>query len=649
MPFQISAGVNISEIDLTTVVPAVQTTVGAIAGHFVWGPVDQRVLLTNETDLVSNFSKPNANTADDFFTAANFLAYSNALQTVRVVSTGINTDVSAARNSISNSATANTKNTVIKNDDDYNDNYSTGISGVGSWVAKYPGELGNSLKVSVCPSAQAWQNTLSGNVAVTTQTTSVSGNGTFFTTQLVAGDILELGPDRQKVRVASIANNISLVLDSKYTGNTITINSTHSTGVNRFWEFYNSFDVAPGTSVFVDTQGGSSDELHVVVVDEDGQWTGVQNQVIERYAALSFASDARTEDGSSNYYKDVINNRSKYIWWVAHNGSNSNAGARALNKTFTGGTLPQTNSLIYGRDGTTPNNAAYINGYNKFKNAEEVDISFILGSAANTTRAIHLINEIAEYRKDCLALLSVERADVVDNARFSGAEAEDCVAFRNTLPSSSYYTIDQGWKYQYDKFNDIYRYVPGNGDVGGLMVNTDTVRDPWYSPAGFNRGQIKNAIKLAFNPNKSERDLLYKNGINPVVSFPGQGIVLFGDKTGLSKPSAFDRINVRRLFIVLEKAIATAAKFTLFEFNDEFTRANFVNLVEPFLRDVQGRRGIFDFRVVCNETNNTPEVIDRNEFVGDIYIKPARSINFIQLNFVAVRTGVEFSEIVGNV
>jgi phage tail sheath protein FI len=649
MPFQISAGVNISEIDLTTIVPAVQTTVGAMAGHFVWGPVDQRVLLTNETDLVGNFWKPNANTADDFFTAANFLAYSNGLQTVRVVSTGLNTDVSAARNSISNSATANTKNTVIKNDDDYNDNYSTGISGVGSWVAKYPGELGNSLKVSVCPSAQAWQNTLSGAIAVTTQTTSVSGNGTFFTTQLVAGDILELGPDRQKVRIASIANNISLVLDSKYTGNTITINSTHSSSVKRYWEFYNFFDVAPGTSVFADTQGGSGDELHMVVVDEDGQWTGVQNQVLERYAALSFASDAKTEAGSSNYYKDVINNRSKYIWWTAHNGSNSNAGARTLNKTFTGGTLPQTNSLIYGRDGTTPNNAEYINGYNKFKNAEEVDISFILGSSANTTRAIHLINEIAEYRKDCLALLSVERADVVDNALYSGAEAEDCVTFRNTLPSSSYYVLDQAWKYQYDKYNDLYRYVPGNGDVGGLMVNTDTVRDPWYSPAGFNRGQIKNAIKLAFNPNKAERDLLYKNGINPVVSFPGQGIVLFGDKTGLSKPSAFDRINVRRLFIVLEKAIATAAKFTLFEFNDEFTRANFVNLVEPFLRDVQGRRGIFDFRVVCNETNNTPEVIDRNEFVGDIYIKPARSINFIQLNFVAVRTGVEFSEIVGNV
>ena len=207
--------------------------------------------------------------------------------------------------------------------------------------------------------------------------------------------------------------------------------------------------------------------------------------------------------------------------------------------------------------------------------------------------------------------------------------------------------MDSGYKYQYDKFNDVYSNVPLNGDTAGLMARTDNVRDPWYSPAGFNRGNVKNVTRLTYNPRKADRDQLYKSGVNPVVTFPGQGTVLFGDKTLLAKPSAFDRINVRRLFIVLEKAISTAAKFTLFEFNDAFTRAQFRNLVEPFLRDVQGRRGIFDFRVVCDETNNTPEVIDRNEFIGDIYIKPARSINFIQLNFIAVRTGVEFEEVVG--
>jgi phage tail sheath protein FI len=289
-------------------------------------------------------------------------------------------------------------------------------------------------------------------------------------------------------------------------------------------------------------------------------------------------------------------------------------------------------------------------GYDMFASAEDIDVSLILqgkarGGDAGQQLGNYLIDNIAESRKDCVAFLSPEKADVVLNAQ--GDESQDIVDFRNVLTSSSYGVLDSGYKYMYDKYNDIYRYVPLNGDMAGLAVRTDETRDPWWSPAGFNRGIIKNSIKLAFNPRKADRDILYKAGINPVVTFPGQGTLLFGDKTLLAKPSAFDRINVRRLFIVLEKAIATAAKFTLFEFNDEFTRAQFKNLVEPFLRDVQGRRGIYDFKVVCDETNNTGEVIDRNEFIGDIYIKPAKSINFIQLNFVAVRTGVEFSEIVG--
>jgi phage tail sheath protein FI len=271
----------------------------------------------------------------------------------------------------------------------------------------------------------------------------------------------------------------------------------------------------------------------------------------------------------------------------------------------------------------------------------------ILGGNSNQTLAVHIINNICETRKDCIVCLSPRAADVVNNSIYVGKEAEDTIEFRNLLPSSSYAVMDSCWKYQYDKYNDVYRYVPMNGDTAGLMVRTDTTRDPWFSPAGFNRGNVKNVIKLSVNPKKAQRDILYKAGINPVVTFPGQGTILFGDKTLLAKPSAFDRINVRRLFIVLEKAISTASKFTLFEFNDAFTRSQFRNLVEPFLRDVQGRRGIFDFRVVCDDTNNTGEVIDRNEFIGDIYIKPARSINFIQLNFIAVRTGVDFEEVVG--
>jgi len=262
--------------------------------------------------------------------------------------------------------------------------------------------------------------------------------------------------------------------------------------------------------------------------------------------------------------------------------------------------------------------------------------------AASATVATYAINNVAETRKDCVVFVSPELSDVVDNL---GSEATDVTAFRDTLPSSSYAVLDSGWKYQYDRYNDVYRWIPLNGDTAGLAVRTDFTNDPWFSPAGFNRGQIKNVVKLAYSPSKTDRDTLYKKGVNPVVSFPGQGTILYGDKTMLTKPSAFDRINVRRLFIVLEKAIATAAKYQLFEFNDPFTRAQFRNLVEPFLRDVQGRRGITDFKVVCDESNNTGEVIDRNEFVADIFIKPARAINFISLNFIATRTGISFEEV----
>jgi phage tail sheath protein FI len=645
MSFLVSPGIDVREIDLTTVIPAVSTTEGGIAGHFRWGPVDQRVLVTSEDSLFNNFQSPNSNTASDFFTAANFLAYGNALYTVRVIDTF--TSGATGRNSTTNAA--NTSDTVIKNSDDYEDNYSSGISGVGSWVAKYPGELGNSLKISVCPSSNAWSSTLTGNVAVTSNTTSVTGNNTLFDSELVVGDLLVLGPDKEVRRIASIASNTSLTLENKYTGNTVTINTTNSSGVERRWEYYNFFDVAPGTSAYANTAGATGDELHIAVVDEDGEWTGVQNNVIERFEKVSFAQDAKTADGASNYYKNVINNRSNFVWWTAHTAGNTNAGNKVLGTTFSGAPNPQTSSFVNGRDGGTPTNADYINGFNKFRDTEDVDVSLILGAAANQTIATHLIDNIAERRKDCLVCISPRRADVVNNAGYDGSEVDDIIAYRNLLPSSSYSVMDSGWKLQYDKYNDINRYVPLNGDTAGTMVRTDLDRDPWYSPAGFSRGRIKNVIKLPFNPSaKAERDQLYKSGINPVVTFPGDGTILFGDKTMLNTPSAFDRINVRRLFIVLEKAVSVAAKATLFEFNDAFTRAQFKNLVEPFLRDVQGRRGIFDFRVVCDDSNNTPEVIDSNRFVGDIYIKPARSINFIRLNFVAVRTGVEFSEVVGS-
>ena len=640
MPFQVSPGINVSEIDLTAVVPAVSTTTAGIAGHYRWGPVNKATLISSEDALVSQFGKPNSDTATDFFTAANFLAYGNALFVTR------------AENSTMSNAHSNSANTVatrFDNDDDYENNHSSGTTGVGRWVAKYPGALGNSLKVSVCPSSTAYSSTLSGTFSVTSNTSTVTFSANQAST-IVVGDLLELGSSsgvKQTRRVSAVAaNGTSVTLENRYTGDTLSAN----TSLTRKWEYAVNTDRAPGTSATATKAGATTDELHVAIVDEDGLWTGTKGQVLEVFQNLSMATDGKTDTGQNNYFVDVLNNRSRYIWWAASTSIGTNAGSSVVGgTTYTGSTTPLTDSLVNGSDGSAPTNANIITAYDKFKSSEDVDLSFILGSGNGQTVATHLIDNIASVRKDLLVVLSPTRASVVNNNTYEGKEQEDIIAYRNSLPSTSYATMDSGWKYQYDKYNDLYRYVPANGDTAGLMVRTDNTNDPWYSPAGFNRGNMKNVVKLAYNPRKADRDELYKNGINPVVTFPGQGTVLYGDKTLLANPSAFDRINVRRLFIVLEKAISLASQTTLFEFNDAFTRAQFRNLVEPFLRDVQGRRGITDFRVVCDETNNTGEVIDRNEFIGDIYIKPARSINFIQLNFVAVRTGVEFSEIVGQV
>jgi len=563
MAFQLSPGVNVSEVDLTTIVPSVPTSIGAFAGIFQWGPIDEIVTISDEVNLVERFFNPNSDNYEYWFSAANFLAYSNNLKVVRAAS------IATTRNAVSNGTAV-----LIKNDDAYEDNFSSGASTYGEFAARYAGALGNSLQVSLCDA-----NTFTG------------------------------------------------------------------------WAYASQFTSTPGTSTYTSNAGGANDEIHIIVIDQDGQITGTQGSVLEKYAFVSKASDAKDDSGNSNYYKNVITSKSKYIHWLSHPTANAGAsyanatstwGTTATNKSFSKLTANATISLIGGVDGTV-STANVVTAYDQFDNADSVDISLVVSGPANATIVTSLIS-MAESRKDCLVFVSPEKADCVDNA---GSEVTDIKAYRDTLTSTSYAVLDSNWKYQYDKYNDVYRWVPLNGDIAGLCARTDLERDPWFSPGGLNRGIIKNAIKLAWNPTKTNRDDLYVKGINPVVTFQGEGIVLFGDKTLLSKPSAFDRINVRRLFIVLEKALARAARFSLFEFNDQFTRAQFVALVEPFLRDVQGRRGIYDFRVVCDESNNTPEVVDRNEFVGDIYIKPARSINFIQLNFVAVRTGVSFDEVVG--
>jgi hypothetical protein len=634
MAFQLSPGVVTSEIDLTTVVPSVATSIGAFAGQFAWGPVNEVVTISDEIRLADRFGKPTDSNYEYWFSAANFLAYSNNLKVVR------------AANTATLNATANASvGVLISNENDYLDNHSSGTDTYGAWAAKYPGVLGNSLKVSICPSANAFSSNVTNQTAGGTPVvanaavvgaTTVGFNVTGADTYISVGDKVSFDNGINYIKVTAV-NTLNVSLASA-----LTANVAANTSILRKWEFADEFRVAPGTSDFAEAIGGSGDEVHVVVVDEDGKFAGTANYVLERFGFLSKAGDTKFSDGSSNYYKNAINNRSRYVWWLSHITGSSGWGNSA-STDFATVQKPNTVSLGAGSDGTIT--AGDISrAYDYFANVDAVDISLIIAGPSELTVSSHLISNIAETRKDAIVFLSPRRADVIDNA---GSEVTDITSYRDSMTSSSYAVMDSGWKYQFDKYNDVYRWVPLNGDVAGLCARTDAQRDPWFSPGGTTRGVVKNVIKLSWNPSKTDRDGLYVKGVNPVVTFPGEGTILFGDKTLLSRPSVFDRINVRRLFIVVEKSIARAARSSMFEFNDQFTRAQFVALIEPYLRDVQGRRGITDFRVVCDESNNTAEVIDRNEFVGDIYIKPARSINYIQLNFVAVRTGVSFDEIVG--
>lgn len=680
--FQVSPGVQIQEFDLSTVIPAVASTEAAIAGVFEWGPVEQEQLITSEEELVLGYGKPTSSNFETWLSGSSFLAYGNKMYVSRAASNTANNAVAFG--------SANGYAIQIKNDEHYA-TIDGSFNANSHWYAKFPGTLGNSLKVAVCDSPNAYtsyvytsdsNNTVTlafsvgSNSAVLTvnsateSNTSVNATADDVLASISVGDYLIAGNSvvgTQYMKVvsketpaisANATSTANVTFATKfYMSENVSITSTNTTtsAIQRYWEYHNVVDGAPGTSAFVETRNANAassyDELHVVVVDEDGQFTGLPGTILEVWPNLSRATDAKGEQGGSIYYKTVINDGSRFLWW-----SNDRPGA---NSAAAVSITPQTNGIPYSasfQNGTQPDTESAVTisslarAYDVFASSEDIDVSLIIagkarGGVHGEQLANYIIDNICETRKDCIVTVSPDVNDTVNNAY---NVVGDVVNFRNALRSSSYGVLDSGHKYMYDRYNDVYRWVPMCGDVAGLIVRTDQDRDPWWSPGGFNRGQLKNVVKLAYNPKKAHRDILYKAGVNPIVTFPGMGTVLYGDKTLLNKPSAFDRINVRRLFIVLEKAIATAAKFTLFEFNDEFTRALFRNMTEPYLRDVQGRRGIYAFRVVCNETNNTPEVIDRNEFAGDIYIKPARSINFINLRFIATRTGADFDEIITN-
>lgn len=721
MAFALSPSVTVNERDLTNVVPAVSTSTGAVVIDATWGPVNEVTVIDSENVLVQTFGKPNTLNAPNWFTAANFLSYSANLNVVR-------TDTTAQRNAVAIQTGTISSIAVTSG----GAGYITG-TGVGAVAVVIPAPTttgGVQATATAVVSGGVIQSILITNGGTgydSVPTCTVTGTNT---TPAVIGATLTT---TSGVKINNLdhyndtyANGEGVVGSwaAKYPGalgNSITVSVCDAGGYAN-WAYKSQFNSAPSTSSWGDTVGAVNDEMHVVVIDKDGRWTGTSGSVLERFGYVSKASDAKAADGTSSYYKNVVNTRSAYVYWMdapskvtavglaigsaAASGTYASLlkdGAGTITVTTAAATVvgvgtaftaadigsviynatgavvgtisaftdsthvtlaangavavtgaaymvkgAQTTELSGGADPSVSTDAQKIESYTLFNDKEQIDVSLVMAGKANSVVANFVIQNIAESRKDCVAFVSPE--NITTGQPLIGttsAVAADIIAYRNLLTSSNFGVIDTGVKYQYDRYNDVFRWVPLNGDIAGLCARTDYTNDAWWSPAGYNRGQVKNVVKLGYNPRQTDRDNLYQAGVNPVVSFPGQGVVLFGDKTMQAKPSAFDRINVRRLFITLEKAISLAAKYQLFEFNDPYTRANFVGTVTPFLRDVQGRRGITDFRVVCDETNNTGEIIDTNQFVGDIYIKPARSINFLTLNFIATRTGVSFSEVAG--
>lgn len=514
-----------------------------------------------------------------------------------------------------------------------------------------------------------------------------------YTGIIIANDTLSQSSTGASATVETVTRKIAVVLNKNsaefVAGDDISDTNNNSVNISSVQREYltreiipglkwSSVAVRPGTTPFVAGKNGFRDEVHVVVVDTAGTITGTPNTILEKFIGLSKASDAKTTNGEANYYATAIKNKSAYIYFGSHDTTNvftvgataaaGNWGQAAANVSFNlvqgASTTDYVNGSVYlnsvegassaytlssGVDNYSPSVEEYINSINLFADPEAEEIDYILGGPMGDTEAEALqkaaaILSVVESRKDCMTFFSPLRSLVI-GVNDTDQITSNLINYFSKFPSSSYAVFDSGYKYIYDSYNDVYRYVPCTADIAGLCLATSRDADPWFSPAGFQRGVLRNAIKLAYSPNKAQRDLLYAERINPVVAFPGQGIILFGDKTALGYPSAFDRINVRALFLSVEKVIARASRALLFAQNDETSRSQFRNVVEPYLRNIQGRRGVTDFLIKCDESNNPPESVDRGEFYAEIYLKPTRTINYITLSFVATRTGVAFNEI----
>jgi hypothetical protein len=739
---QLSPGVLTREVDLTVGrSDNVLSNVGAIAGPFPIGPIDQATDIATENQLIQVFGKPLSTDAqyEYWMSASSYLSYGGVLKVIR-------TDGTTLRSANAGFNTGVSTTLKIKNFDNYNASFSSDAQ---TWVfaAKTPGSWANNLKICVIddradqtvgisttnPGAAGIQvgygittPLISQNIAgvgttglfsgyikgiITGVTTdAVTGNSSFDvkilsrvstattsaasvetpisysqnspTASFEAGDLLSFFTN-VGVQIATAITSATTAVDW-YDQQTLGLTN----GATVYWK---SIAPKPVSNTYVTTRNGKNDSLHVVIIDDTGSVTGIQGNLLEKHIGLSKAADAISAVNSPQkiYWKDYLATFSSYVYA----GANPSSGIDTTNNTtpratgFTGvatsyvgvttaagqwgnnaqsttfSAIGNVNYTISGGvdysagGGMTATLGDLINSYNLFANKDEVKVDYLImgpgfGGDANNpqdsqAKANSLIS-IAQNRADCVAVISPHRTSVVDITN-TNTQTDNIIKFFSPIQSSSYAVFDSGYKYTYDRFNNRFRYIPCNPDVAGLMCRTNIVAYPWFSPAGQQRGILNNAIKLAYNPSKDQRDRLYPQRINSIVNQPGIGVLLFGDKTALAYSSAFDRINVRRLFLTVEQALQRTAQAQLFELNDQITRANFVNIVEPYLRDIQAKRGLYGYLIVCDETNNTPDIIDNNEFRADIYLKPAKSINYVTLTFVATRTGVSFEEVAGTV